>query len=126
MYKELIVSIIVIICIITLNNVTWDYTKKVSEEITSNLENVRTSFKDEDEMINEKATKLYERWEEVDDTLAYYIEHNELEKIKTELTEIRTFSETKEYNNGIESIDKCKYLLEHLDEKTKVTLDNIF
>ena len=126
MYKELVISIVVIICIIALNNITWDYTKKISEEIKSNLEDVRISFKSEEDNVNEKATKLYERWEEVDDTLAYYIEHNELEKIKTQLTEIRTFSETQEYNNGIESIDKCKYLLEHLDDKTKVTLDNIF
>lgn len=126
MYKELVISIVVIICIIALNNITWDYTKKISEEIKSNLEDVRISFKSEEDNVNEKATKLYERWEEVDDTLAYYIEHNELEKIKTQLTEIRTFSETQEYSNGIESIDKCKYLLEHLDDKTKVTLDNIF
>ncbi len=126
MYKELIVSIVVIICIITINNITWDYTKKITKEIKSNLDDVRISFKSEEDNVNEKAIKLYEKWEEVDDTLAYYIEHNELEKIKTELTEIRTFSETKEYNNGIESIDKCKYLLEHLDDKTKVTLDNIF
>lgn len=77
-------------------------------------------------MATEHADNAYEMWEELDDKMAYYIEHNELEKVKTTLTSIRSFVEVEEYTQAVESIDRCIYVLEKIDEREKVTLDNIF
>ena len=58
--------------------------------------------------------------------MAYYIEHDELEKVKTAITSIKSYVEVKEYNQSLESIDKCKYILEHIQESQRLSLDNIF
>ncbi len=72
------------------------------------------------------ANETYDSWEKLDDKMAYYIEHDELEKVKTALTAIKSYVEVEEYNQSVESIDKCIYILEHIKESEKLSLDNIF
>lgn len=129
MHKEIIISFIVIVCILGLNKVTQDNTDQTVEQMNLHLENVKRIVEKED--INYKeavkaATETFEKWEEFDDILAFYIEHNEIEKVKTALTSMKSFIEVGEYTQSIESMDRCIYILEHIDEREKVTLDNIF
>ena len=58
--------------------------------------------------------------------LAFYLEHNELEKIETELTGLRASIETEEYDQAVNELDKAVYLLKHVDEKNRLSWKNIF
>lgn len=129
MHKELIISIFIVLGIFGLNKITQDNTDYTVDTITNQLEVLRQDIlkkEPEKEMATEHADNAYEMWEELDDKMAYYIEHNELEKVKTTLTSIRSFVEVEEYTQAVESIDRCIYVLEKIDEREKVTLDNIF
>ena len=129
MFKELIVSIVVLISIFGLNYITQKNTRNTIEIVSNNLEIVRNDVLEEEpnkEQVTKHANNAYEKWEELDDILAYYIEHNELEKIKTALTSIKSYTEAEEYGESLEQIDKCLYLLEHIYQREEVTLDNIF
>ena len=58
--------------------------------------------------------------------MAYYIEHDELEKVRTNLTELKSHTETEEYEEAINDLDKSVFVLEHIEEKSEFNLKNIF
>lgn len=128
MYKEIIICTIVLVIIFGLNYITQKNTDDTVEIMYQNLETVRKDILEENpnkELAIEHAHEAYDKWEEEDDKMAYYIEHDELEKVKTALTSIRSFVEVEEYSDGIEAIDKCIYILDHIHEREMFTLDNI-
>ncbi len=129
MYKELVISIIVIALIVVGNIITQNNTIKSVEEINTSLLTLRGELTNQD-INKEKCTKYMEEvekvWEKRYETMAYYIEHNELEKAKTELTKLKANIETKEYQTGVESLDSCIFILEHIKDKTALKIANIF
>ena len=117
MYRELIISFIIVIAIITLNYTLQINTDKKVNEVKEDVD-----YK----IALEKANIMFDKWEEADDTLAYYLEHNEIEKVTTALTSVKSLVEMEDNVQAVENLDKCKYILIHIDEKEKFTLDNIF
>jgi uncharacterized membrane protein YgaE (UPF0421/DUF939 family) len=128
MKKELIICVVVILSIITLNAITSNYTKKCKNELTSDLEEIKNEIKntDENNKIIENVNNLKQKWQEKYEKLAYYIEHDELEKVYLYIEGAKSGIETEEYTQAIEEIDKCVYILEHIEEKYRFNLKNIF
>ena len=58
--------------------------------------------------------------------LGDYIEHDELEKVKTELTGLSAFLSVEEYNECICKIDTSIFILGHIQEKEEFHLRSIF
>ena len=131
MIKELIISIIIVVLIFVGNAVTENYTRESVDETTKNLTTLREEIiKNEDEVnvniAKEKIDNIYKQWDSRHKKLAYYIEHDELEKVKTELTGLRAYIEKEEYSEAIPELDKSVYILEHIKDKTALNLKNIF
>lgn len=131
MTKELIISIIIVVLIFVGNAVTENYTGESIDETKQSLSDLREEIiKNEDEVdvniAKEKIDKIHEKWDSRYEKLAYYIEHDELEKVKTELTGLRGYIEKKEYSEAVPELDKSMYILEHIKEKTALNLKNIF
>ncbi len=80
----------------------------------------------EQEESTKKMEDIENLWEEKDETMSYYIEHNELEKVKTELTKLKANIETKDYQTAVESLDNCAFILKHIKEKSALKIVNIF
>ena len=85
MLKEIIICITIIITIVIGNNITQEYTTQAVEEMTNLLENVRTIIFESKENIDineigERIEGIKVEWEQRHEKLAYYIEHDELEK----------------------------------------------
>ncbi len=128
MYKELIISIIIVALIFGLNYVTQKNTDITVETVTEKLNTVKNSALEEVPNKDKVASDIniaYDKWEELDDIMAYYIEHDELEKVKTALTSAKSYIEVEEYKESIEAIDNCIYILDHIHEREMFTLDNI-
>ena len=88
MTKELIISIIIVVLIFVGNAVTENYTRESVDETKQSLSALREEIiKNEDEVdvniTKEKIDKIHEQWDSRYEKLAYYIEHDELEKVKT-------------------------------------------
>lgn len=129
MYKELIISIAVVGLIILGNIITQNNTIKSVNEISGGLENLREIIS-KDEVDAEKSKNQMQDvekvWEERYEKMAYYIEHNELEKVETELTKLKADIDMKEYTMGVENLDNCIFILEHIKDKTALKVVNIF
>ena len=129
MLKEAIICIIIVVAIIFGNGVTQNYTKESVSELSSGLMNLRGNITQK-EVKNEEARtgieRIYKQWEEKHDKLAYFIEHDELEKVETGLTAIKSYIETEKYEESVSELDKSVFILKHIEDKYAFNLQNVF
>lgn len=129
MKKELIISIIIIILVIIGNIITQNYTKKCVATINDNLiqlkEQINSKEKNENE-IKEEVYKIANEWDEMQEKLAFYVEHDELEKVETQIFLLKGETEVKLYDDSIPEIEKCIFILQHIEDKTSLDIKNIF
>lgn len=127
MYKEIIICIFIIILIIGLDIVTQNYTKKSTIEITECLSELKSEIENENlENAKLKIEELDKKWDNKHDKLAYYIEHDELEKVDTAIVQVKSFVENDDIPSAIAELETGKFVLEHIERKYKFNLQNIF
>lgn len=134
MKKEMRICIFVVIIIVLGNIITQRYTKISVETLSNDLEELKIDLdnklnnigKKTKEEISEEVNIITEEWELRHDKLAYYIEHNELEKVEDNLTGLDSLTETEEYADAIKELDRCVFILKHIQEKYAFNLENIF
>ncbi len=129
MLKETMICIVIIISIVFGNSMTQNYTRESVSELSSGLMSLREKVSQEnmeDEKIKNDAENVYKQWEKRHEKLAYYIEHDELEKVETELIGIKSDLETEDYEELIIGIDKSVFILKHIEDKYAFNLQNIF
>ena len=127
MYKETIICVFIIILIIVLDILTQNYTKNSTIEITECLSQLGEEIKNENlENAKEKIEELDKKWNNKHDKLAYYIEHDELEKIDTAIVQVKSFVENDDIPSAIAELEIGKFVLEHIEQKYKFNLQNIF
>lgn len=128
MLKETIICIVIAIAIIFGNNVTQNYTKESIQELSGTLQNLREDLlkgQVENDNLENGLKKIERDWKKRHDILAFYIEHNELEKIETGLTAMKSYIKTKKYEDSISEVDKSIFLLKHIEDKYSFNLQNI-
>lgn len=127
MYKEIIITILIVVLILGLDIITSRYTANAIVEFSKNLDELKTDLdtKSEDN-IEEKTNNIFTKWREYYDVLAYYIEHDELEKVETQLTMLRADQNEKQYEECKKEIDTTKFILKHIENKEKFTLQSVF
>ena len=129
--KEIIISTIIIFAIIIGNNITQKYTIEFGEEMSNILNELKNEINNdeneiEEKSVNEKLEKIDKCWNQKREKLAYFIEHNELEKVENNMTTMRSFVNTKEYTQSISEIEECIFILKHIEEKYAFNLENVF
>ena len=92
MLKEYIICIIIIISIFIGNNITQNYTINSIENMNNDLRELKDivdrNSENDFNILNEKKEEIDKRWNEMFSKLAYYIEHDELEKFAKNLENI--------------------------------------
>ncbi len=106
------------------NQKSKESTKEKSTENT----NIKSNDKNEVnwEKVNKDIENINQNWREKFETLAYFIEHDELEKVDTNLTGLKSFVETEEATDAISELDKSVFILKHIEDKNMINLKNIF
>ena len=127
MYKEIIIVIVVIALIIGLDVMTNNYTRTSVSILSDELNMLREDILQEDkENVQTQMMNIKNIWEERYNILAYYIEHDELEKVETELTSLGAFLNVEEYGECISELDKTIFVLKHIEEKEEFDVRSIF
>lgn len=129
MKKELIICLIIIIVIIIGDIFLQNYTNKSLSMISQNLEELRENLNKENNSIDnnkEKIKNINEEWNKKFNILTCYLEHDELEKVKTELVIITAGIDVNDIEYVNEEISRAIYILEHIEDKNSFKIDNIF
>lgn len=128
MTKELIICIIIIILVVGFNIITQSYTTKSVEEINESLENLKEKLEENinKEELQISMNNIMDNWKKKFNILAYFIEHDELEKAETELTALKANIEVEEYEQAIPELEKTIFILNHIKDKFKLEIKNVF
>lgn len=131
MWKETIICIVIVVIIILGNIITQNYTIESVSELNSSLMELRKGIESDvednkEEKAKNKIDKTFEEWENRHSKLAYFIEHDELEKVEDDLTSLRSYIGTNEFEEAISQLDKCAFVLKHIQDKYAFNLENIF
>jgi hypothetical protein len=136
MRREFIMIFVIIALVVTGNVITQKYTSDFFEELENDLNRVKehiieikkesSSNKTSNSEVLEKFIPIRTKWNNKYNKLAYYSEHDELEKIGVQLAIINGYLENEEYELSSAEIDKTVFLLEHIKNKDNFKLVNIF
>lgn len=128
MYREITIIIVILLLIFIGNYITQKNTVKSVEIMTKELTELKIDLLNnkDDKQIEEKIEYIMEEWNRLNKILAYYIEHDELEKVETELTGVKANIEVDDYNCAIEELEKGIYILNHIKQKQALDFINIF
>lgn len=147
MQKEIIIVIIIVIAIISADILTQRYTKNSFDEINNKLDEIRDLGKEiedseksknsdqnamDEDMYNkkielsEKIENMQKEWKRINKTTAFYIEHDELEKVNASMIKFKSYFELEEYSEAIPELEDCKYILNHIKEKESMQFINLF
>ena len=70
--------------------------------------------------------KVEGNWLNRKNKLEYFIEHDELEKVSSEIYIIKGNIEQEKYEDDIPEIENAKFILNHLEDKYKFMFKNLF
>ena len=127
MLKEAVICIVIVIGIFGLEIFTQKFTSKTVNEITEMFSEVEESITKKDtKKINEEIKNIGDKWEDEQKKLAYYIEHDELEKVHTAIVKMKSYIETENFSEAMAELEEGKFVLEHIQEKNSFNLQNIF
>ncbi len=128
MYREITIIIVILLLIFIGNYITQKNTVKSVEIMTKELTELKIDLLNnkDDKQIEEKIEYIMKEWNRLNKILAYYIEHDELEKVETDLTGVKANIEVDDYNCAIEELEKGIYILNHIKQKQALDFINIF
>jgi len=132
LYKEIIFSIVIVVVVVVGNVVTQNYTHKSVKNTTTELEELKQELLSESnedidwDNAKEKFSVLQTEWRNSFEKLAYYIEHDELEKVDTNLIGLKSYIDTQEEADAVSELEKSVFVLKHIEDKTRMNLKNIF
>ncbi len=127
MYKEILIIIIVLGLIIGLDIITNNYTIYATDSLTNDLNMLKGYIlNNEDENVDQKIDEVNRKWKEYNNVMSYYLEHDELEKMETELRKLEGGLEVDEYEHSIETLNSAIFILEHIQEKEQFSIRSIF
>ena len=128
MSKEIIISIVVIILIVILDITTVRYTSKAVGTLSTTIEEIKEQIlnKDSEDKIQDNINKLRDEWDGYYKKLAYYLEHDELEKVETKLSRINGYAEAKEFEDALSELDETIFILSHIEDKEKFSFQSMF
>ena len=134
MHREIIIIVAILAIIITFNSITENYTNKCVKTMNNYFETLATSAQTNisegnDNNYNEIMSTLDEmdnQWQKIRKNLAYYVEHDELEKVDTSIVVFKEDLKLKEYEEAIPEIKKCIFIMEHIKDKGIFKVINLF
>ena len=129
MKKEIIIIIFIISLITILHiftqNESGDFFESISEDLT-NLEDRILSEQPQKEELEKMIDELEDKWRSKYEIHACFIEHDELEKVSTQLVSISADIRVQDYGKSVDEIEKCKFILKHIQDKDSLKIVNIF
>ena len=137
--KEFILIITIFTSIILLEIVTSVISNNSVEKTVEQLQNLKsnlekainldinnTNNQELKENLNKEISDLKEEWFKEEKKLSFFAEHDELEKISSSLVILQENLENQAYDIALERCAETGYWLNHLKDKEKLALKNIF
>ena len=126
----LIISIVITMNIATAINTdksvnTLDEMLGVLRDNITEIENPGEG-KQNDKNTEKNIEEIETIWNKTNEILSLYIEHEELDKTEIELVALKGYLKGENFKDAVVSIDKIRFQLNHIKEKNRLKLNNLF
>jgi len=122
------VIIIIVVALIGLGGAYFQsYLEKTAAELSLELEKVKDKVAEGNwEESKEAFISFNKKWERVRKNWAMFTNHFEIDNIEMKLVRSQEFIEAKDRVNAAVELSEAIMLLEHIPERERLTLQNIF
>ena len=127
--KEFTIIFIILIIIVGGAIYTNNYLNNSSQKMVSMLEDLKQKVGHKENNMEELKTeveKVYDEWENTEKKWAFIVLHSELDLIETSFVKMKAQIEEGELKKSMEEIEASIFLVNHISEKEKFCLKNIF
>jgi len=126
MKKEIIISMTLLGLIIIANILVSRYIDDKFNTIIGKLNELEIYLEKKDyEQAQKKVNEIDDYFSKTEDVLSCYIEHDELEKVKTEFTSLQSCIRFQR-DDAFEKLGKMSFIIRHIEEKDDLRLKNVF
>ena len=125
MRKELIICFIIIISIVVGDVLLQKYTEKSLGNLNGKLLEFKIDAEKNNDFNKEKLKEINKEWEKNFKSYTCYLEHDELEKVKTQLVIIESGIKMDDRKFVFEEISRTIYIIDHIKTKHMLQLDSI-
>ena len=128
MWKEIIICIVIVILIFIGNYASQNYTVESVKDLNTQLSDLEELIgQDENNTkIENKIEEIKINWDDRYKKLAYFIEHDELEKVEANLTSINGLINAETLEDVRSEIQETEFILKHIEKKYAFIIENIF
>ena len=104
---------------------------KTADELINNLQDLKQKTilakeTENRENIKKQINEIDEKWEEINKTWAEIVVHQELDNIHQSLTKAKSNIEEGGLEDAIQEIETALFFVEHVKQREKISLKNIF
>jgi len=120
---SLVIFVIMIICIIfSINylNKESDAFRRLNDEIEQYI------TEDDWDKAYKSSIEYTEKWKDFSKKLKLFVDHQEIDNIETELWKLPQYIKEQSKEEALASVHVLKFLIDHISELEKVTIENIF
>lgn len=129
--KEFVIIILIIVIIFTGDFVVQSHLETTSSNMVAKLENLKEKVMETKETDNKKQTEellkeVEDEWNKTNKTWSVIVVHEELDSIEEALVKAKSSLTEGEIEDGLEEIETALFFIEHVREREKVLIKNIF
>lgn len=124
--KEIIIIIVILALIFGGAIYVQNYLEESSKYLISRLENLKEMIKNKDENMKEEVNDIYNKWKKTDEKWAVVVLHDELDLIDESLIKMKSGVEEGDFDDSMRELETSIFLLNHINEKEKTSIKNIF
>lgn len=104
---------------------------KTADELINNLQDLKQKTilakeTENRENIKKQINEMDEKWEEINKTWAEIVVHQELDNIHQSLTKAKSNIEEGGLEDALQEIETALFFVEHVKQREKISLKNIF
>lgn len=125
MKKSIIICIVIVLLIVLGDIILQRYINDKFYSITEKLDKISNNYENHEDNLK-NIDELNKIWNSSYDIMACYLEHDELEKVKAQLTIMEAAAKIDDFDMIYEETSRTKYIVEHINEKQSLKIDNIF
>lgn len=125
MKKSIVICIVIVLLIVLGDVILQRYINYKFYSITEKLNEIGNNYENHEENLK-NIDELNQIWNSSYKIMACYLEHDELEKVKTQLTIMEAAAQIDDFDMIYEETSRTKFIVEHINEKQSLKIDNIF
>lgn len=124
--KNVVISLTIFIIMIIIIAFSLNYLNKATDELRRLNDEIEQYINDSNwDKAYKSSIEYTEKWRDYSEKLKLFVDHQEMDQIEIELWKLPQYIKEKNKEESLASIHVLKFLIDHISELEKVSMQNI-